>query len=70
MEKDLNEVWDYLRDNKTLGDFASVGRGKLHEEDRPTGECWACRHFAQNAFIHESPSTAKCCIDCDAYAGE
>jgi len=66
----LREVWDYFKDDKqTLPDVADVSRSQLDEKDRPPGECWACNRFAKGALIHESPGYAKCCRDCDAYAG-
>jgi len=65
----MSEVEDYLGDVPTLGDIAQVRRGTLKDKDRPVAECWACGRFAKGALIHESPGTAKCCKDCDAYRG-
>ena len=69
MSERLNEVWDYLNNNPSLGEITDVKRGALKDQDRPTGECWPCGKFADEAMIHESPGTAKCCQGCDAYKG-
>ena len=67
---ELQEVWDYLGDNKTSGDIASVERGVISEETAQEmiakGECVVCKKFANHALIHESPGTARCCIGCPA----
>ena len=68
-KNNLDDIWDYVaKANPTmLGDIADVQRSRLREKDRPAGTCWACGRFAKGALIHESPGTAKCCKDCDAY---
>lgn len=65
--KKLQDVWDHLGGNESVGDTADVEKGVLRDEDRPQGVCWACNKFADGAFIHESPGSAQCCIGCDAY---
>ena len=69
--KQLQDVWDYVEggDYSSLGDVADIKRGPLKEKNRPVGECWPCKKFADEAFIHESPGTAGCCRGCDAYKG-
>ena len=73
MKNKLNEVWDFMGGNKTLGDVAFAERGKLSEKTAQEmiarGECVACKKFAENALIHESPGTAKCCKGCPAEEG-
>lgn len=64
--KKLQDIWDYMKNNTTLGDIASVKRGEIKGKYRPFGICYPCAKFAKEAMIHESPGTAKCCQDCDA----
>lgn len=65
----LQEVWDYLGGDKTVADIADVERGGMSDADRPVGECWPCKKFADKARLHESPARAECCRGCDAYRG-
>ena len=71
----LDEVWDYVegQGNPVLDDICSVERGEISDETADEmiarGQCVACRHFADNAMIHESPGHAKCCIGCPAHNG-
>ena len=65
----LDDIWGYLDKNKTLDKTADITRGTLSNENRPRGVCVPCAFFFENAMIHESPGTAECCKDCDAYAG-
>ena len=68
--KPLQDVWDHLDGNKTVGDIAALKKGVLRDEDRPDGVCWACKRFADGSMIHDSPGKAQCCIGCDAYVGK
>jgi len=66
-KKQFQEIWDYCSNGGTLGQNVNIKAGKLKNEDRPEGECWACKKFAEEAMIHESPGTAECCKECDGY---
>lgn len=67
MDRPLDDVWKHLEGNQVFDDITEINRGELDEANRPFGKCWPCQHFVDNALINESPSTAVCCKDCDAY---
>lgn len=73
MSTKLNEVWNYLKGNNRFDSIADVKRGELTEKEakslRKHGICVPCQKFIDEALIHESPGTAKCCQNCECKKG-
>jgi hypothetical protein len=67
-KKELQEIWDYTKNNRRLGDSAGIRRGEIKNRSAlPMTDCVVTEKCVKNMMIHEQPGYAECCKKCPAY---